>query len=179
LEPERRGRVVHTSYVEALRFRADDGSAHWLYVVDEYGMSASPPVTTAPAPVLECWRRRACGPEACPPRSVVRSYAMLVSEDELFWVVGARDADEGAPDAGRPRASLDSVPFMDAIYWSAYRRGRLRERDGQRCRVYAVEERSAGRGRRVPARYGIRFLDDHSYWVVPAREVVIAPTYCP
>jgi len=104
---------------------------------------------------------------------------MLVGEDDLFWAVGASDADQGAHDAGSPRAPLDSVPLMDAIYWNAYRRGRLRDRDGERCRVYAVEERSAGRGRRVPARYGIRFPDDDSYWVVPENEIVLARTHEP
>jgi hypothetical protein len=177
LEPQRRGRVIHTCYVEALQYRTDDGSAHWLYVVDEYGMRAS---VTAPAdPLLEHWRRRACGPGACPPPSVARSYTMLVGEDDLFWTVGASDADQEAPDTGRPRAPLDAVPFMDGIYWGTYRRGHLRERDGEQCRVYAVEERSTGKGRRVPARYGIRFPGDDPYWVVPAREVVIASTHHP
>lgn len=104
---------------------------------------------------------------------------MLVGEDDLFWAVGARDADQEAPDAGRPRAPLDAVPFVDAIYWGTYRRGHLRERDGEQCRVYAVEERRASKGRRVPARYGIRFPDDDPYWVVPASEIVIAATHRP
>jgi hypothetical protein len=160
--------------VEALRYRSGDGSDHWLYLVDEYGMRAS--VTAPTDPLLEHWRRRACGPDARPLPSVMRSYAMLVGEDDLFWAVGATDADRGVADAGRPCAQLDSVPFMHAVYWSAYRRGHLRDRDGEQCRVYAVEERSAGRGRRVPARYGIRFPGDDSYWVVPAAEVVLAHT---
>jgi hypothetical protein len=104
---------------------------------------------------------------------------MLVGEDALFWAVGARDADTEAPDAGCPRAPLDAVPFVDAIYWGDYRRGHLRERDGEQCRVYAVEDRNVGKGRRVPARYGIRFPDDDPYWVVPASEVVIASTHRP
>lgn len=175
LEPQRRGRVIHTCYVEALHYRTDEGSAHWLYLVDEYGMEASPNVTTDP--VVEHWRRRVHGPGACPPPSAMRSYAMLVSEDDLFWAVGARDADAGSHDAGLPRAPLDPAPFAQAVYWSAYQRGRLRERDGERCRVYAAEERPAGRGQRVPARYGIRFPGDDSYWVVPASEIVLAPAY--
>jgi hypothetical protein len=175
LEPDRRGGVVHTCYTEALHLRSEDGSAHWLYLVDEYGMRASPIVT--PDPVVEQWRRRVHGPEACPPPSAMRSYAMLVSEDDLFWAVGANGADEEVPDTGWPRAPLDSVPFMHAVYWGAYRRGHLRDRDGERCRVYAVEERRAGKGRREPARYGIRFPDENSYWVVPAKEIVVAPTY--
>jgi hypothetical protein len=109
----------------------------------------------------------------------MRSYAMLVGEDDLFWVVGAADADNESPQTDWARAPLDPMPCMDAIYWSAYRRGHLRERDGERCRVYAVEERRAGKGRRVPARYGIRFPDDDSYWVVPAREIVLAQTHRP
>ncbi|MGA2455599.1 MAG: hypothetical protein ABSG93_19005 [Solirubrobacteraceae bacterium] len=127
--------------------------------------------------MVEHWRRRVHGPGACPPPSAMRSYAMLVSEDDLFWAVGARDPDAGSHDAGRPRAPLDPVPFTHAVYWSAYKRGRLRERDGERCRVHAVEERSAGRGQRVPSRYGIRFPGDDSYWVVPASEIVLAPAY--
>lgn len=178
MEPERGGGVVHTCYAEALSFRTEDGSAHWLYLADEYGMRASAPAV--PRPVVEHWRRLARGPGALPPPSAMRSYAMLVSEDDLFWVVGASDADgQEAPDTSRPRAALDSVSFMHAVYWSAYRRGHLRHRDGEQCRVYAVEERSAGKGRRVPARYGVRFPDDDSYWVVPAREVVIASTHHP
>jgi len=35
LEPHRRSRVVHTCYAEALHLRTEDGSAHWLYLVDE------------------------------------------------------------------------------------------------------------------------------------------------
>ena len=76
---------------------------------------------------------------------------MLVGEDDLFWVVGADDADQESAHTYWERTPLDPLPFMDAIYWSAYRRGHLRERDGERCRVYAVEERSVGKGRRVPA----------------------------
>lgn len=177
LEPQRSGRIVHTSYREALQFRTVEGDAHWLYVVDEYGMRASPTVTTDPA--VEHWRRRVLGREACPPPSAMRSYAMLIGEDDLFWVVGAADADQEPSQADWARTPLDPMPFMDAIYWSAYRRGRLRERDGERCRVYAVEERSVGKGRRVPARYGIRFPDDDSYWVVPAREITLAQTHNP
>jgi len=104
---------------------------------------------------------------------------MLVGEDDLFWTVGADHADQEAPETRRPRAPFEPVSFLHAIYWSIYRRGRLRERDGEQCRVYAVEERSAGKGRRVPARYGIRFPDDNSYWVVPASEIVLAPTIRP
>ncbi len=177
LEPERRGRVIHTCYAKVLSFRIDDGSTYWLYFADEYGMRASVPATIDP--VLEHWRRLAYGPGACPPPSAMRSHTILVSEDDLFWVVGASDADREAPDAGWPRAPLDPVPFMDAIYWNTYQRGRLRDRDGEQCRVYAVEERNAGKGRRVPARYGIRFPDDDSYWVVPAKEIVLVPTFRP
>jgi hypothetical protein len=177
LEPQRRGRVVYTSYLEALRYRCGDGDAYWVYIVDEYGMSASTAATTATNPVLEYWRRLAYGPGACPPPTAMRSYATLVGEDDLFWVVGADDADLEQVERDLPRAPLDPVPVMDAIYWSAYQRGPLRERDDERCRVYAMEERSAGKGRRVPARYGIRFPDDNTYWVVPANEIVLAPTY--
>ncbi len=104
---------------------------------------------------------------------------MLVSEDDLFWAVGAADADEEAPTAGWARAPLEIVPYMDGFYWGKYKRGRLRERDGERCRVYAVEDRRISRGKREPARYGIRFPGDRSYWVVPASEIVIAATYAP
>ena len=172
----RRGRVVYTSYMEALHFCTEEGDAHWLYFADEYGMRASPE-QAATDPVLECWRRYAYGPGACPPPGVMSSYAMLVSEDDLFWVVGACEADQEPPDTAWPLSPLEPVPFMHAIYWSAYQRGRLRERDGEECRVYAVEERSAGKGRRKPVRYGIRFPDEASYWVVPAKEIVLAPTY--
>jgi hypothetical protein len=176
LEPQRRGRVIYTSYSEATHFRAEEGDAHWLYLVDEYGMRASA-TQVATDPVTEHWRRLAHGPEACPPPGAMRSYPMLVSEDDLFWVVGAGDADQEPPDTPWLRASLEPVPFMHAVYWSAYQRGRLRARNGNQCRVYAVEERRVGKGRRVPARYGIRFPDDDTYWVVPANEIILAPTY--
>lgn len=176
LEPHRQGRVVYTSYLEALRYRCEDGDTYWLYVVDEYGMRASAKQVAAD-PALEHWRRRANAPEACPSPTAMSSYPMLVGEDDLFWVVGADDANPESPETDLALTPLDPVPFMDAIYWSAYQRGRLRERDGERCRVYAVEERSAGKGRRVPVRYGIRFPDDNTYWVVPAKEIVLASTY--
>jgi hypothetical protein len=104
---------------------------------------------------------------------------MLVSEDDLFGSWAPATPTSEAPDTHRPRASLDSVPFMHTVYWGAYRRGHLRDRDGEQCRAYAVEERSAGQGRRVPARYGIRFPDDDSYWMVPANEIVLAQTHSP
>lgn len=179
LEPMRHGRVVYTSYLEALSYRTSEGNMHWLYVVDEYGMRVSADTTTSPA--VEHWRRRVRESETNV-QQAMRSYAMLVSEDDLFWAVGAGDdgvsnADVTTPPLHWPPSPLEPVPYMHAIYWTAHPRGRLRDRDGSRCRVYAVEERRAGKGRRVPARYGVRFADDESYWVVPAREIVLAPTY--
>lgn len=177
----RRGRVVYTSYLEALSYRTDEGDVHWLYVVDEYGTRVSADTITSPA--VEYWRRRVREP-ATSAQQAIRSYAMLVSEDDLFWAVGAGDADVSDADVAPPTlhwpgSPLEPVPYMHAIYWSTHQRGRLRDRDGKRCRVYAVEERRAGKGRRVPARYGVRFPEDQAYWVVPAREIILAPTHAP
>lgn len=177
LDPEHGRGVVHTSFLQALHFRASDGDTHWLYVVDQYGEHVSARTAAPPHFVTEWYRRLARGPEACAPLAM-NSYGLPIEEDELFWVVGASEADLApSAEASWPRAPLEPVPFMDALYLSAYPHGRLRDRDGQRCRVYAVEERSAGKGRRVPARYGIRFPDDDTYWVVPAKEIVLAPAY--
>ncbi len=149
LDPLRRGRAIYTQYSEALSFRTATGDACWLYRAHEYsaGLAGKP-----------------------------RTYLMLVDEHDLFWAVGAREAAAVAPDLRSPLPPLEPVSFTHAIYWSASRNELLRERHGTMCLVYAVEEQRQ-RGARVPTRYGIRFPDDDSYWVVPAREIYLAPAY--
>lgn len=179
LEPWLEAAVVYTNYSATWSFRYDayphtnEGTEYRCYLIDEYGGAADP----APSPVeryaVAYWRLKFRGPGPCAPRAT-RSYWDIVSEDDLFWVDGARQADEEPCWLSAPFAP---VPYLGAIFLSGSRHPRLSERDCARCRVYAAEERSAGNGRRKPVRYGIRFLSDDSYWVVPADEIVLARTY--
>jgi hypothetical protein len=142
------GRARFTRYAEAVRFRTPEGDECRVFLVEEHGV-----------------RQR---------RGEARTSLLVVEENDLFWVVGAAQADAEPAHPPVPRLPGESVPFRDATYWCARRNTRLREHNGQRCRVYAVEERRAGRGERGPVRYGIRFPGDEAYWVVPANELILS-----
>jgi hypothetical protein len=142
------GPALYTNYQEAFRFRTREGNECWVYVVEE----------------SVGWARQA-----------PRRHVVVAEEDDLFWVVGARDADLESHNPDELRSPTDPVPFVHGTYWSTPRNKRLRPRNGTRCLVYAVEERNRGRGVRVPVRYGIRFPGDDSYWVVSAAEVDLPP----
>lgn len=143
------GRARFTRYTELVRFRTCEGDVCWVYVMEEYGP-------------------RSGGGDA-------RRSLVVAEENDLFWVVGAAQADAEPPPPYVPRLPGESVPFRAATYWSAPGDRTLRDHDGRRCRVYAMEERPAGRGLRRPLRYGIRFVGEDAYWVVPACELALSP----
>lgn len=143
------GRARFTRYAEAFRFRTPEGDECCLYSVEEYGP-------------------RSGGADA-------RRGFVVAQEDDLLWVIGAAQADAEPPGPYVPRLPGEPVPFRDATYWSAPRNARLGDHNGRRCRVYAVEERHVGRGLRRPVRYGIRFVGEDAYWVVPASELALSP----
>lgn len=145
--PSRRPRYAR--YRECLRGCAPDGMEFRVYSVWEYPRSGNAAKAT---------------------RSIV-----VVDEYELFWAASVSRLERQAGGSDGP--SFETPPLMYATYRSVRPGYGLPEHQGQKCVVYAVEQRHGAHGLHVPSRCGVRFVGDErdTYWIVPALELDIGP----